>query len=194
MKTGPITKEIANLKKQHEEEEGVKQFFQVRDKRKRGAKGLVDDATSILEEESLEKERLYAESIKESPLDDHIIPMFNGIFLTARRNKVKTDSGLYLPTASFGAEGSTDLEIDFADTQKVISVGPQVQQACVGMEVKINLDNFRKRLESSLAQKLNKEFELKIPVEVINGVEYIKITERDISYISNSMGIKKEEE
>ena len=119
--------------------------------------------------------------------------MFNTLFLTARRNKVKTDSGLYLPTASFGGEGATDLELDFSDIQKVLSAGPQVQQAVVGMEVKLNMENFKRKLSDTMAQKVNKEFEFFLPIEKINGIEYIKITERDISYISNSMGLKKEE-
>lgn len=181
-----VTKQIESLEKAQANEEGVRDFFQVRDKRKRKTGGLIDDVTETLGNEADEKERLYKESISEKALPSNIEPMFNGIFLTARRNKVKTDSGLYLPTASFGGEGSRDLELDFSDIQKVISVGPQVQQVKTGMEVKLNMENFKRRLDSNMAQKVNKEFEFFLPIEIISGIEYIKITERDISYISNN--------
>lgn len=193
MKEAPITKNIEQLKKEQATEEGVKDFFQARDKGNRGTSGLVQDVTETLGNEAEEKERLYKESLKEQELPSHIVPMFNTLFVTARRNKVKTDSGLFLPTASFSGDGSTDLELDFADTQKVLSVGPQVQQVMPTMEVKLNMEAFKRKLDANMAQKVNKEFEYFLPVEVIDGIEYIKITERDISYISNSMGLKKEE-
>jgi hypothetical protein len=193
MKEGAVTKQVKALEESQAKEEGIKDFFQVRDKRKRKTGGLVNDVSETLGNEAEEKEKLYKESLKEKMLPDHIVPMFNTLFLTARRNKVKTDSGLYLPTASFGGEGATDLELDFSDTQKVLAIGPQVQQAMPGMEIKLNMENFKRKLESSMAQKVNKEFEFSLPLEVIEGIEYIRIAERDISYISNSMGIKKEE-
>jgi len=189
MKEAQVTKDVAAQENALAKEEGVKDFFQVRDKRKRKTGGLIDDVSQTLGNEVEEKERLYKESLAEKELPSHIVPMFNTLFLTARRNKIKTDSGLYLPTASFGGEGATDLELDFADIQKVLAVGPQVQQTVPGMEIKLNMENFKRRLEANMAQKVNKEFEFFLPVEVIDGIEYVKITERDISYISNSMGL-----
>lgn len=194
MKEARISKDIAQIEKSQATEEGVKDFFRVRDKGKRKSSGLIEDVSETLGTEAEEKERLYKLSLAEKELPCHIVPMFNSLFLTARRNKVKTDSGLYLPTASFGGEGSTDLELDFADVQKVLAVGPQVQQAATGMEVKLIMENFKRKLSDTMAQKVNKEFEFFLPVEIIDGIEYIKITERDISYISNSMGIIKKDD
>ena len=59
------------------------------------------------------------------------------------------------------------------------------------MEVVLNMDNFKKRLESNMAQKLSKEFEYILPIEVIEGTEYLYVSERDIKYISNTNGILK---
>ena len=193
-KDGGVGKQIDKIKQVQAHQEGVKDFFQERDKRKRGTGGLIEDVTETLGNEADEKERLYKESLSEKELPSTIIPMFNSIFLTARRNKVKTDSGLFLPTASFSGEGNTDLELDFADTQKVLACGPQVQMVVPGMEVKLKMESFKRRLTDNMAQKVNKEFEYFLPVEIIEGIEYVKITERDISYISNSMGLNLKEQ
>lgn len=193
MKDGGVGKQIDQIKKVQEHQEEVSNFFQERDKRKRGTGGLIEDVAETLGNEAEEKERLYLQSLSEKELPSSIIPMFNTLFLTARRNKVKNAAGLFLPTASFGGEGNTDLELDFADTQKVLACGPQVQMVVPGMEVKLIMDNFKRRLDVTMAQKVNKDFEYFLPVEVINDIEYIKITERDISYISDSMSLKLKE-
>jgi hypothetical protein len=186
MKTAQVTKDVQRQEANQGKENGLTDFFAQRD-------SSVTDIEQVLENESIEKDRLYKESLKELPLKESVQPMFNSLFLTARRNKIKTDGGLFLPTASFSGEGATDLELDFADIQKVLATGPQVAQAIVGMEVKLNMESFKRKLDSNLAQKINKEYAYVMPLEVIDGIEYIMISERDISYISNSMGLVKEE-
>ena len=111
--------------------------------------------------------------------------MFGGVFLTARRNKLM-DNGFYLPTASFGKGSDTDMDQDFSAEQIVLACGDHVNQLKPGYKVVLNLDNFKKRLESSLAQKLNKEFEFVLPIEIIEGVEYLYVSERDVKYIADS--------
>ena len=81
------------------------------------------------------------------------------------------------------------MDQDFSDTQLVLATGPHAQQVQAGMEVVVNMDNFKKRLESNMAQKLNREFEFVLPIEKIEGVEYLYITERDVKYISNINGV-----
>lgn len=185
MKKDTVTKDLERIKSSEASDLGVQDFFAKQNKNARKVSGLVEDSTNVLREEGDAKQKLYDKSIKVDSLPDHIRPIFSGIFLTARRNKL-TQDGMYLPTASFGKGSDTDMDVDFSDTQVVVSCGANVSQVKKGQEVVINMDNYKKRLESSLAQKLNKEFEYVLPIQVINGDEYLYITERDIKYISDS--------
>lgn len=187
-KESKVVKDLESIKKEEARDLGIQDFFIKRDKSNRGTIGLVDDAKEIVNNESYVKEKLYKNSLKVNNIPSHIKPMFGGIFLTARRNKL-SENGIYLPTASFGKGSETDMDVDFSDTQIVLSCGPHVNQLAAGMEVKLNIDNFKKRLESNMAQKLNKEYEYVLPVEVVDGIEYLYASERDIKYISNTNGI-----
>jgi len=181
-----VKKDI-KIQKQVAESQAVhKEFFTTRDKINRGSKGLVDNATEILGAEAEVKELLYKDSLKDHPLPIGIEPMFNTMFLTARRNKLTNESGLYLPTASFGAEGSTDLEQDFSVAQKVMAIGPQCQQIEKGMEVKINIENFKKRVDEDMRDRVKANYTYDMPIVNINNIDYIKVSERDIDYIINS--------
>ena len=97
---------------------------------------------------------------------------------------------MFLPTASFGNGGDTDLEVDFSDTQLVLAIGPHVSSVAKGMEVVLNIEQFKERLSDTMAQKINKDYAYVIPVKVIEGVEYIYIPERSLSHISNTNGIE----
>lgn len=185
---GDITKDLKNAKGNEARDEGIKDFFKNRDKANRGSAGLVNDADNILAEEVDTKQALYEKSLEVDKLPEHIRPMSNKIFLTARRNKL-TENGFYVPTASFGSNGDTDLEVDFSDTQLVLSTGLHATQVAPGMEVVLDIDNFKVRLSDSMKQRVNKEFAYEIPVKVIEGVEYIYVSERDVLYISNTNGI-----
>lgn len=185
LKKGTVTEDIKRLKSKEARDIGVQDFFTERDKSKRKTAGLVIDSANILGEEIEIKQELYDKSLEVSSLPSHIAPMFTGVFLTAKRNKL-TENGIYLPTASFGKGSDTDMDVDFSDTQIVLACGDHVVQAKPGMEVVINMDNFKKRLESSMAQKLNKEYEFILPIEIIDNIEYLYISERDIKYISNT--------
>ena len=180
-------KDIDKQKQNAMAKEVQKDFFSKRDKENRGTAGLVDNASKILSSEAEVKEMLYQDSMKDKPVPVGTEPMFNTMFLTARRNKLTNEAGLYLPTASFGSDGSTDLEQDFASEQKVIAVGPQCQQVKVGMEVKIMTENFKRRLDESMAQKVNKEYSFEMPIVTINDVDYIRISERDVDYIIDNL-------
>ena len=188
-----VKKDVELQKQKAHSQEVHKDFFTTRDKSKRGTAGLVEDSSEILSAEAQVKQVLYEASLKEYPLPEGTEPMFNTMFLTARRNKLTNESGLYLPTASFGADGSTDLEQDFAVVQKVMSVGPHCQQVCKGMEVKINVENFKRRVEGGMNRQVEAKFEYEMPVVVINDVEYIRISERDVDYIVDTKGIKKDD-
>lgn len=181
-----VTKDIEIAKREEAKNLGIQDFFINRDKTNRGTKGLVDDAKQVVSSESLVKEKLYEESLKVDKLPNSIIPMFGGIFLTARRNKL-SENGIYLPTASYGKGTETDMDVDFSNKQVVLSCGPHVNQLVEGMEVVLNMDNFKKRLESTMAQKLDKEYEFVLPIEIIDGTEYLYVSERDIKYVSNNV-------
>jgi hypothetical protein len=177
LKRGQASKDVERLKGEEARDLGVADFFNTRDRSRRGSGGLVEDTTKVLNDEVTVKERLYEDSHNVSAIPAYVNPMFAGIFLTAKRNKIKgTD---------------TDMDVDFSEKQFVLAVGPHTQQVCVGMEVVLNMDNFKKRLESNMAQKLSKEFEYILPIEVIEGTEYLYVSERDIKYISNTNGILK---
>lgn len=193
LKEGKVSKDLKQIKLNEAQDLGVQDFFTSRDKTKRGSSGLVEDSSQIINEEVKIKEDLYELSQTTISIPDHIEPMFGGVFLTAKRNKT-TENGIYLPTASFGKGSDTDMDVDFSDTQEVLACGPNVQQVCPGMEVVINMNNFKKRLESNMAQKLNKEFTFELPLEKIGGVEYMYISERDVKYISDNKGIIKTKE
>lgn len=185
LKEGTVTKDMKRLKGEEARDLGVQDFFTQRDKSKRKTAGLVNDSANILGEEIEIKQELYDKSLELSSLPPHIVPMFTGVFLTARRNKL-TENGIYLPTASFGKGSDTDMDVDFSDTQIVLACGDHVVQVKPGMEVVLNMDNFKKRLESNMAQKLNKEYEFILPIEIIDSIEYLYISERDIKYILNT--------
>jgi|TARA_R110000744_G_scaffold2609_5_gene10387 hypothetical protein len=183
LKEGTVTKDMKRMKAGEASDLGVQDFFMNRDKSKRKTSGLVADSAQIIEEESKVKQKLYDESLEVDSLPGHIVPMFGGVFLTARRNKL-VENGLFLPTASFGKGSDTDMDQDFSAEQTVLACGDHVSQLKTGYKVVLNMDNFKKRLESSLAQKLNKEFEYVLPIEIIDGVEYLYVSERDVKYIS----------
>tara|TARA_R110002049_G_scaffold231127_1_gene403372 strand:- start:19272 stop:19880 length:609 start_codon:yes stop_codon:yes gene_type:complete len=185
-KDSQVTKDVEVANREEAKDLGIQDFFVQRDKSNRGTEGLVEDAKQVVANESSIKEELYEKSLKVNKLPSHIVPMFGGIFLTARRNKL-SENGIYLPTASYGKGSETDMDVDFADKQIVLSCGPHVNQLVAGMEVRLNMDNFKKRLESTMAQKLNKEYEFELPIEIIEGVEYLYVSERDIKYVSNNV-------
>ena len=178
-------KDLSNVKQQEATEEGIKDFFRNRDVSKRESSGLVFDTNNVLSEEINTKEELYNKSLEIETLPPHIKPLFNNLFLSARRNKL-TENGLYLPTASFGSNGDTDLEVDFSDTQIVLAVGGSVREIEPGWEVVINVENFKRRLSDTVAQKVNKEYSYDLPIKVVEGIEYIYLNERDVMYVSNT--------
>jgi len=180
-----ITKDIKVIEREEAKDLGIQDFFVQRDKNNRGTKGLVDDAEETILNESSVKERLYEESLKVEKLPPHVAPISSGVFLTARRNKL-SENGIFLPTSSFGKGSDTDMDVDFSEKQLVLACGKHADQVEPGMEVVLKFDNFKRKLESTMAQKVNKEFEYVLPVEVIDGTEYLYVTERDIKYILNN--------
>tara|TARA_R110002051_G_scaffold200850_2_gene267619 strand:- start:514 stop:1089 length:576 start_codon:yes stop_codon:yes gene_type:complete len=189
MKEGQVSKDLKSIKNKEATELGVKDFFTSRDKKGRGSSGLVSDAEKILNEESSVKEALYLKSMEVEDMPNTIVPLFSHIFLTARRNKL-VENGIYLPTASYGKGSDTDLNMDFADTQLVLATGPNVASVSVGMEVVINMENFKKRTSNNMKDRVQENFEYALPIEVVNGVEYLYLSERDLKYVSNTNGME----
>jgi len=185
LKNGQASKDLVMLKNQKASDDGIKDFFIGRDKSNRKTQGLVEDTSQVLGEEVAKKQDLYEKSLEINSIPSYVKPIYSGVFLTARRNKL-VENGVYLPTASFGKGSDTDMDVDFSDKQIVLACGQHAEQVAPGMEVALNMDNFKKRLEGNMAQKVNKEFTYELPIEVIDGVEYMYISERDIKYVSNT--------
>lgn len=179
-----VKKQVEEAKGKSLRDDSITNFFSDRDKTKRGSKGLVDDTKEKLEEEVDVKSELYESSKEITSIPDHVIPMSNFVFLSARRNKV-IENGIYLPTAAFGKGSDTDIEVDFSPRQIVLAKGKHADQLEVGDEVVLNMENFKHRLTENMAQKLNRDYEIKIPVEVIEGVSYLYVSERDVKYVAN---------
>ena len=189
MKQGQISKDLKSIKTKEATDLGVQDFFVSRDKGNRGSAGLVENAENIIKEESSAKEDLYMKSMQVHDMPDTIKPLFSHVFLTARRNKL-VENGIYLPTAAYGKGSDTDLNMDFADTQVVLATGPNVGSVATGMEVVINMENFKKRTANNMKDRVQENFEYVLPVEVVNGVEYLYLSERDLKYVSNTNGIE----
>ncbi len=190
IKTAKVNDDVKHQKAEVELKNDIKGYFGERDKTNRGLETKISDATETSKAEAEVKEILYEESIKDFPIKDTTKPMFNQVFISARRNKTKTDSGLWLPQASFGTEKETDSSIDYQSIQKVMAIGRQVQEIAVGMEVKINFEIFKRKVEGNLSQVVRKEFEYVVPIVEIDGHEYIKISEREVEYITDTKGLK----
>lgn len=190
IKTAKVNEDVKHQKAQAELQGDIKEYFRERDKTNRGLDTKISDATETSKAEAEVKELLYEDSIKDFPIQDTTRPMFNQVFISARRNKTKTDSGLWLPQASFGTEKETDASIDYQSVQKVMAIGRQVQEVAVGMEVKINYEMFKRKVEGNLSSVVRKEFEYVVPIVEIDGHEYIKISEREIEYITDTKGLK----
>jgi len=171
-----------NLKNKNKQEltNDIKGYFAERDKTLKGADGKAEDAKKMSGAEAEVKELLYNNSMNVVPLSDDVEPMFNSIFLSAKRNKVRTSSGLLLATALM--DGGA--EVDYQEKQMVMAHGPQVQQAFKGTEVVLNFESMRVQLGENMGQKVNKESEIKIPIITIDGNDYINVSERNLKYIS----------
>ena len=171
-----------NLKNKNKQEltNDIKGYFAERDKTLKGADGKAEDTKKMSGAEAEVKELLYNNSMNVVPLSDDVEPMFNSIFLSAKRNKVRTSSGLLLATALM--DGGA--EVDYQEKQMVMAHGPQVQQAFKGTEVVLNFESMRVQLGENMGQKVNKESEIKIPIITIDGNDYINVSERNLKYIS----------
>lgn len=190
IKDAKVTKDVAHQKAQVELGQDIKGYFGERDKTLRGMDTKIKDMAQATAGEAEVKELLYQDSLIDKEIPDTVQPMFNQLFVTARRNKTRTDSGIWVPQSMFSSGKETDSEIDFQSIQKVMAVGPQNQQVAVGMEVVINFENFRRRLDGTMAQQVKKESIIDVPTITIDGKEYLRISERDLEYIHDTKGIK----
>lgn len=184
-KEAQVSKDLESIEREEARDLGIQDFFTHRDKTNRGTDGLVNDAKETILNESSVKENLYEKSLKVKRLPDNVSPISSGVFLTARRNKL-SENGIFLPTASFGKGSDTDMDVDFSEKQIVLACGKHAEQLKPGMEVVLNLENFKRKLDSTMSQKVNKEFKFVLPIEIIDGTEYLYVTERDIKYILNN--------
>ena len=180
IKTGKVQDDVQKQKEKAELKGDITQYFAEKGKHTRGEKGKIEDTIEGSKAEAEVKELLYNVSMKDVPLPEKIQPMFNSIFLTARRNKVKTADGLMLATSLLDGQ----MEIDYQEEQVVMAHGPQVQQAWRGSKVVLNFESMRVQLSDNMAQRVKKESEIKIPIITINGTDYLNVSERNLKYIA----------
>jgi len=181
-KTIKKSKALDDVKAQKESKDlkdDVKGYFAERDKNNRGGNGKIEDVVAVSKAEAEVKDLLYKVSMDIHPLPEGIEPMFNSIFLSAKRNKVRTSTGLMLAASLLDG----GMEVDFQEVQTVMAHGPQVQQAKTGCEVVINFESMRVKIEDTMADKVNKESKINVPIIQIDGRDYINISERDLKYI-----------
>ena len=183
IKKAQVNDDLDNAKNKAALNGDIKTYFTERDKTMNIGSGKKEDTREIAEAEAEVKEMLYKASLKDVEIDPNIEPMFNTIFLTARRNRVRTESGLLM--ASSLIDGNA--QIDFAENQTVMAAGPQVQQALTGSEVVIDFESMRVKLSENMSQKVKKDSEIKVPIIVINDTEYIHVSERNLKYISKKV-------
>jgi co-chaperonin GroES (HSP10) len=183
IKNAPIVGEVEKMKKKEDLKQDIAGFFGERDKTKRGLAGRIDDIAQLSEVELEIKEKVYEDSLIEVPVPKHIEPMFNSLLVTAKKNKVTTESGILLAQTV----NDSGLEIDYQEIQTVMAIGPQTQQVQVGQSIVINFENFRSLRSDAMVDKVEKNTKLKVPIQRIEGVNYIMISERDIKYINNNL-------
>jgi hypothetical protein len=138
-----------------------------------------EDIKKMSKAEMDTKIMLYKDSLKEVPIDEHYEPMFNGMFLTAKRNAFMSETGILL------SNSIDDFDVKYDAKQRVMAVGPQVQQAEKGDEVVIDFDRFwSSPKENSLSEKLKKnQTKIVVPTIYIDDIEYLYVSERDLKYI-----------
>ncbi len=156
----------------------ISSFFAERDKTQRGTEGLNENMEEDLKASQALDDIVYKDSLREVEIPSNIEPMFNSIFVTCKRIKKTTEGGILLVTKVVD-----DIDLEYEEIQKVMAVGPNCQQVSRGDEVCINFANFRQRLTETMAQKVDKKTELKVPIITIEDREYIIVSERDLKYI-----------
>lgn len=186
-KVAKVTEQVEKGKKKQEFDDDINSYFQERDKNNRGSDGKSEDLNKENAAETEVRQILYNESLKTIPVPKTFGLMFSSVLLTARRNKVTTESGIVI------AQEGYDIDCDYQEVQEIVAIGPQIKNdkdgVRLGWEVAINFENFRSfRAEESgsMADKVNKTKELKIPIITINNIDYILIGDRDIKYIPNN--------
>ena len=179
VKTSQASIDVEQQKKDAALQGDMNSYFNERGKNDRGIDGKIEDAVQMSAAEAEVKEMLYEVSMKDNPLPEGIEPMSNSIFLTARRNKIRTESGLVLTSAMMG-----DSEVDYKEIQTVLAHGPHVQQAFTGSEVCINFERLRMRPSGKLAEQASESTPvIVVPIVTINEADYIELSERDLKYI-----------
>lgn len=176
IKKAPVNEVVAKGKKAADLQQDIQGFFKERDATNREGH---EDVSALSQVENELKESLYLDSLKEVPISVTIEPMFNTMFVTAKRNKVSTAGGILISKT----ENKDGLEIEYQETQRVMAIGPQIQQASIGYQVVVNFEAFRQYTANNMAEKVTKKTRLEVPTVTIDGTDYLMISERDIKYI-----------
>ena len=176
-KEAPITREVKIAKDKVALDGDIQSFFGVRDKTNRGADGLAEDVAEISKAEMKTRQMLFDRSMKCPELDSNITPMFNSLFLSAKRNNMITSTGIILSNALDG-----NLELEYNEEQIVMAVGPNTGVE-KGWTVVVNFANFMEDAEDGMRQVANRKKKMVVPIITIDEHDYMHVSERDLSYI-----------
>lgn len=93
------------------------------------------------------------------------------------------EQGKDLIGTDFNADIVSQFKDSINDDQVVVAVGPQCQQVMIGDKVKVRMtDFFRVKNPNSV----HSQEEAQLPIDEINGIEYMVMHERNLKYIYNS--------
>lgn len=110
----------------------------------------------------------------------NVIPLYDGIFITALKKAVS------------GSKIIENAQLEYEEVQRVVTIGKQCPEeimvddlVVLNLELGVSRFVIPKYESNSLAKDINGNYKkgYNFPIKVINGIEYMLITPRDIEYI-----------
>lgn len=114
-------------------------------------------------------------------IDPNVTPIGQSIITTATLLNIM-EQKKYLMSAEFDVNMIENLKKSISEVQTVVAVGPSCREVKVGDIVKIRTADFV-RIQNPNSVHSQEIFEL--PLELINGRDYIEMHERNLKYIIN---------
>lgn len=127
----------------------------------------------------------FAESLNyNSP---NVVPLGSTV-ITSKKLLNLIEYGAQLIGAEFNVDLVSQFSTAISEKQIVLAKGPNCQQVEIGDEVSIRLEDFTRRINPN---SLNSKEVTNIPVEEINGEDYLVFHEGNIKYITKDEDYNK---
>lgn len=112
--------------------------------------------------------------LKDKPLQ--VKPLYDYVYVTANKQKIaESESGIILPDSA--------QQQMYLPNQIVMAKGDNADQVEVGDEVMLNVEHFLEIYKDTRKdQEVKEGMRVKLPLEEINGVEYMYVSQRNIKY------------